>query len=161
MTQTDLLPVFLVAALPPLKGDAALMGHLIARDISADRDVICLVDDTSIDPLPIYTESDHQISFMRVRDFRRAANQYEKSPRLFILDDGFDSLFAFELYLEYAGVAVLASTGLHESVKALLREQGDWPQNYITHLNTAFDGFTGYKTVGPAILKTLCDGRRH
>ena len=161
MAQTNLPPVFLVAALPPLKGDAALLGHLIARDISADRDVICLADDTSIDPLPIHTESDHQISFMRVRDFRRAAQQYEKSPRLFVLDDGFDSLFALELYLEYAGVAVLASSGLHESVKALLREQGDWPQNYIAHLNTAFDGFTGYKTVGRAILKTLFDGRRH
>ncbi len=161
-TQTDNTEktIILVSALPPSRSRAGLTALNLIKALCETVKVICVVDDTGPTPTPIQGTDIDNVSFMRIRDFRRGHHPYTKTPRVFILDEGFDSLFALELFCEIGGAALPISSSMHHSLRALMEEKPAWPNNYATLLGARHGNITALQNQGFNLMGALMDFKR-
>jgi hypothetical protein len=152
--------IVLIAALPPSRARAGLTALSLIKTLSQLHNIICVVDDTGPTPTPIHGGDVDSISFMRIRDFKRGNHPYGEAPRLFILDEGFDSLFALELFCEIGGVVLPVSASMHQSLRALMEEKPAWPVNYATLLGSHHGTIDVLAGKGFEIMGALMDFKR-
>jgi hypothetical protein len=152
--------IILVSALPPSRSRAGLTALNLIKVLCETVKIICVVDDTGPTPTPIQGTDIDNVSFMRIRDFRRGHHPYATTPRIFILDEGFDSLFALELFCEIGGAALPISSSMHRSLRALMEEKSAWPNNYATLLGARHGNITALQNQGFNLMGALMDFKR-
>lgn len=122
---TDLL---IIAPLPPQTSDAALMAGALARyAASTSLDVTLVIDDLAPPPAPA---QQGQQAVIRRRDLVAEQNTYRDTPRLYVIGNKGDSLFALELFKQAPGALMVANNSLFDLAQPLLELNGDWPDIY-------------------------------
>ncbi|UTW56257.1 hypothetical protein [Kordiimonas sp. SCSIO 12610] len=152
--------IVIVSALPPSRARAGLTALNLIKVLIEDCQVVCVVDDTGPTPTPIHGADIDRVTFMRIRDFKRGNHAYQTVPRIFVLDEGFDSLFALDLFLEIGGCALPISSSMHKSLRALMEEKPAWPNNYATLLGAQHGNITALQNKGFDIMGALMDFKR-
>ncbi len=142
---TDLL---IIAPLPPQTSDAALMADALARyAASASLNVTLVIDDLAPPPAPALQGLK---SVIRRRDLVAKQNTYKDTPRLYVIGNKGDSLFALELFKQAPGALIVANNSLFDLAQPLLELTGAWPDTYWQWLR---------ETVGKTHAEILFDAR--
>lgn len=122
---TDLL---IIAPLPPQTSDAALMAGALERFAASELlDVTLVIDDLAPPPALALEGQTHVI---RRRDLVAEQEMYSATPRLYVIGNGGDSLFALELFKQAPGAVLIANNSLFSLMQPLLELADDWPDAY-------------------------------
>ena len=117
--------LLMVGSLPPFESAAAALCLHTANALSQHFEITCVIDDLA-PPAP----AELGFSTIRFRELVAGVDTYQVMPRLFIIGDEGDSLFALELLEQAPGIVVPASLSLHNLAEPVCRAKNSWPDAY-------------------------------